>query len=325
MTPMKRVWVVTPVLRDVESFLRLRTRIQQVMSSLDLGPPRFVVVDDSGGFDREITTLRDLEDVALVETPFNLGHQRAIVYGLRKSLGLFSDDDIVITLDSDGEDRPEDIPRLLEPLREDLSDLHRIAVARRTGRKTTLLFKLFYVAFRALFRILTSTSVRSGNFAVYRGWLARRMLIHPNFDYSYSSALISMHVPITFIPCERGSRYAGSSRMNYPNLLLHGLRMLMPFADRIAIRALILFSVTFGLGVGLSVFVLAIKLFTDQAIPGWATSTLLGILILSFLAAANFVTLFTSFSQSRSVSLSNLEQVDNGRIAVTPHGPDRAV
>lgn len=47
---------------------------------------------------------------------YNLGHQGAIVLGLRKLAGIIDDNDIVVTMDSDGEDSPEDIPSLVAPL-----------------------------------------------------------------------------------------------------------------------------------------------------------------------------------------------------------------
>ena len=95
--------------------------------------------------------------------------------------------------------------------------------------------------------------------------------------------------------------------MDFQKLFVHGLRMLMPFTDRIAIRALVAFSLTFGVGIVLSLTVVAVRLFSRAAIPGWATSTLLLILILSFTALGNFVMLFAVFSQSRGISLANLE------------------
>jgi polyisoprenyl-phosphate glycosyltransferase len=306
----RRMWVITPVFMDVKSFLILRERLYTVVAehlSLRAARVRFVVVDDSGGLDPEIPALRALTDVSVVEPPFNLGHQRAIVYGIRTTAPQMSDRDLIVTLDADGEDRPEDLPRLLEPLLRGGGDTRQVALARRTRRRETPAFKALYLSFKLLFRILTGLSVRTGNYAAYHAWLARHVLLHPYFDLCYSSTLVSLNLPITFVSCERGTRYAGVSRMNLQKLLIHGLRMLMPFTDRIAIRALIGFSVIFGAGIALSLTVVGIRLFSHAAIPGWATSTLLLILTLSFSAVGNFVLLFAVFSQSRGISLANLE------------------
>jgi polyisoprenyl-phosphate glycosyltransferase len=307
----RRLWLITPVYKDVESFLRVRERTLEIMARhlvLRRTPLRFIAVDDTGGFDPEIERLRSLRDVTVVEPPFNLGHQRAIVYGIRTMTADIADSDLVVTLDSDGEDRPEDLPRLLAPILEDSADLRRVALALRTRRRETPAFKAMYMAFKVLFRVLTGLSVRTGNYAAYRGWFARHLILHPYFDLCYSSTLVSLNLDLTYVACARGSRYAGQSRMNYQKLFMHGLRMLMPLADRIAIRALFAFFLTFCAGMALSVAVLAVRLFTRAAIPGWATSTLLLILTLSFVALGNFIVLFAVFSQSQGISLSNLEQ-----------------
>jgi hypothetical protein len=166
-----------------------------------------------------------------------------------------------------------------------------------------------YFFFRIMFRTLTGVTVRSGNYAAYRGWLARRMLLHPSFDICYSSTLVSLDMLVTPVPCARGHRYAGQSRMNVFRLFMHGIRMLVPFTDRIAVRALSAFAAMFGIGVLLSLIVVAIRLFTNSAIPGWATATLLGVLTLSFIALGNFLVLFAVFSHSRGMSLAGLEEM----------------
>src|SRR6202035_2790994 len=168
-------------------------------------------------------------------------------------------------------------------------------------RRESIRFRLMYTAFRIIFWVLTGVSVRSGNFAAYRGWLARRMLAHPYFDLCYSSTLVSLDLGVTPIPCARGVRYAGRSRMNLLRLCMHGIRMLMPFTDRIAVRALMASAAIFGIGVVLSVAVIVTRVFTSAAIPGWATTALLGSMLLSVLALGNFVVLFIVFSQSRGI------------------------
>jgi hypothetical protein len=214
-------------------------------------------------------------------------------------------------MDSDGEDQPDDVPRLLAELDKNRSP-DGIVLAKRTKRRESLPFKLLYICFKFLFYSLTSTVIHTGNFAAYRGWLARRMLFHPHFDLSYASSLLSINLPTTYVPCERGRRYAGRSRMGYSRLVMHGIRMLMPFLDRIAIRSLIAFGILFFLGLVLSVTVVCVRVFTSLAIPGWATYTLLLILILSFVALGNFLVLFAVFSQSHGVSLSQLDRDPRG-------------
>ncbi len=307
-----KLWIVCPSYADVAAFAILRERILAVVATTEaLRPMRvhFVVVDDTAGNDPEMASLADLGDVSVVTPPFNLGHQRALVYGLRVTVPDMHDHDLVVTMDADGEDKPEDLPRLLAPLIDAPGQQNMLCVARRTERQESLKFQVMYFFFRIMFRTLTGVTVRSGNYAAYRGWLARRMLLHPSFDICYSSTLVSLDMLVTPVPCARGHRYAGQSRMNVFRLFMHGIRMLVPFTDRIAVRALSAFAAMFGIGVLLSLVVIAIRLFTTSAIPGWATATLLGVLILSFIALGNFLVLFAVFSHSRGMSLAGLEEM----------------
>lgn len=311
-------WIFTPVYRDTRSFRILRERLLEVLAASDATPPgpvHFVVIDDTAGQDPEVAGLAGLDDVAILQPPFNLGHQRALVYALRKTLARIEDDDAVVTLDADGEDRPEDLPRLLGTLAT-ASPPAPVVLALRTKRRESLSFKLFYRGFRLLFRTLTGTTVRSGNFAAMSGATARRALLHPTFDLSYSSAILALDLPIAYVACERGERYEGHSKMTYGKLAMHGLRMLMPFTDRIAIRALGAF-VFFGVfGAALALAVVCLKIFTSSSIPGWTSYIALGALIVSLVALGNFVSLFVLFSQTRAVSLANIEEL-------SPAGGDR--
>lgn len=303
-------WLVTPVYRDVQSFLILRERLLDSLRAAVPGPARFVVVDDTAGQDAEIERLHELDDVTVLQPPFNLGHQRAIVYALRKTLPEIADDDLIVTLDADGEDRPDDLARLLAPLTGEDGPQQKVALALRTKRRESIGFKVMYRLFRLLFRSLTGTTVRSGNFAAMPGSVARPALRHPTFDLSYSSAILALDLPVEYVPCERGERYEGRSKMTFGKLGMHGLRMLMPFTDRIAIRALGVFVFFLVFGVLAALTVLGVRVFTSSAVPGWASFTALGSLIVSLVALGNFVTLFVLFSQTRAVSLANIEEMN---------------
>ena len=316
-------WVVTPVYRDVESFLILREAILESVMKIDIGVLQFVVIDDTGGLDPEISRLEPLADVMVFTPPFNLGHQRTIVYALRRLLPRIGDDDLVVTLDADGEDQPGDLTRLIDAIRANSGRPSEIALALRTKRRESLRFKVMYQAFRLLFRALTGTTVRSGNFAVIPGSVARKVLHHPTFDLSYSSAILALDIPIKYVPCERGERYKGRSRMTFGRLSMHGLRMLMPFTDRIAVRALAVFVIALVVGVILALVMLAIRIFGGGGIPEWAAFVALGSLIVSLVALGNFVTLFVLFSQTRAVSLANIETLQEGSPANDP-APDQS-
>jgi hypothetical protein len=173
-------------------------------------------------------------------------------------------------------------------------------------------FKVLYLAFKGVFRLLTGRIIQTGNYAVYRGWIARHTLNHPHFDLCYSSSLLSLSLPVEYVPCERGRRYAGKSRMGYFKLAIHGMRMLMPFMDQIAVRALVgggaAALICLGIAVGIaSHWILGPA---GQSPPPWLNGVLLllAVVILVLLAISNCVLLFALFSQSQGVSLSTLDR-----------------
>ena len=315
--------IVCPSYRDVTSFEILRQRIIAIVSTDPLLAdcrPVFTLMDDTAGQDHEIARLSALNDTTVVVPPFNLGHQRGIVYGLRSIIDGLGPADVIVTMDADGEDRPEDLPQMVGAVLAAPDDSV-LVVARRTKRNESFQFRIFYTMFKSMFRILTGTTVRSGNYAAYRASLARRILHHPYFDLCYSSTLVSLDMQVTEVPCPRGNRYAGTSRMNLMRLFMHGVRMLLPFTDRIAVRALTAFSAIFAAGIVMGIVVVGIRLGTTAAIPGWTTFTLLGVLILSFIALGNFIVLFAVFSHSRGISLAGLEDYNGRSARSTPATP----
>jgi hypothetical protein len=302
-----RIWILSPVYFDVESYRRLRGELKAVLDSLPLPPlaPRFVMVDDSGGRDPSVSEIGGAAEI--IVPPFNLGHQRAIVHGLRRLSREIADDDFVVTLDGDGEDQPRDLPRLLATLQEQPGNLRRIALAARTRRRETPVFKLLYFFFKHFFLLLSGTVVRSGNYAAFHGWVARNVLFHPHFDLCYASSLLSLDLEIVRVPCERGERYAGQSKMTYGKLVSHGFRMLMPFADRIAVRGLVVFAVLLLLG--LAALAVAFVLLAAGARISAAALCGLGLFVLLCATSlGSSLLLFALFSQSQGLSMTRLRE-----------------
>jgi len=86
--------------------------------------PRVIVVDD-GSVDGTGATLEGLP-VTLIRNPRNLGKAASLWRGM--AVALAENATAVITLDGDGQHRPEDIPRLLETHR---ADPHALVVGAR--------------------------------------------------------------------------------------------------------------------------------------------------------------------------------------------------
>ncbi len=297
------LWILSPLLRDTESFLRVRREVAEHCgadgSSRSI---RHVIVDDSAGADREVDQLRALTDVEVLTPPFNLGHQRAIVFGLRQIAASVANDDIVVTMDSDGEDQPADVPRLVHAVETEGVPL---ALAERTERTESFGFRLMYVGFRVLFRLVTGTAVRSGNFAAQRGDSLVTTIGHPSFDLCYSSTLLTLRRPTATVPCARGQRFAGQSRMNRASLVAHGIRMMLPFSERIAVRMLVASGVSF---VALVTMVVLVLTGAAGDRPGAGVLSIVVVLAsVMVVTLTSFVVLFAGFAQSSGIAVLGIE------------------
>ena len=298
--PAKHAHFFIPVFLDTESFLILRERILQA-----LPPPwqaSFHLLDDTAGQDPEVAKARSLPDVSVVTMPYNFGHQRALVHGLREFLTEGRPDCLIVTMDADGEDRPEDLPALLSAW-EKQGDQSVVVLAKRTKREETIFFKVFYHLYKRVFRFLTGTVIQTGNYAVYHSSVASRILNHPYFELSYASTLFALGSRLVFVPCPRGVRYKGHSRMNFSRLAIHGVRMLMPFMDRIAIRGVLGFAFLTALSAAACLALAACRVLDLYPVPNWAVLSVVLLFVMSFLSVCNFVILITIFANVQGMAM----------------------
>jgi len=164
--------------------------------------------------------------------------------------------------------------------------------AERTRRTESLMFRSFYIGYKTLHRVLTGISVRVGNFSILPSQYLSTLSVMPELWNHYAAAVFRSKLPFTSVPIARGRRIAGTSHMNFVALVSHGLSAISVFADIVGVRLLIsslIGSLLVGFGI---LIVVAIRLFTDLAIPGWATfaaGTLMIILI-------QLITIATSFT-----------------------------
>src|SRR5882724_2159450 len=163
---MERVCVVTPAYNDWESLARLLVALDEVGKDSALRF-RVIVVDDSStvsapevwpGLEQS-----QLESLKIVRLACNLGHQRAIAVGLVMALTDVDECAGVVVMDSDGEDLPSDLPRLLGA---SASHAGSIVCARRARRSEPMVFRVFYQVYKLLFGGLTGAQIDFGNFCL---------------------------------------------------------------------------------------------------------------------------------------------------------------
>jgi hypothetical protein len=275
-----RLGLVTPVFNDWESLSILLRRIGGLYSREDI--IFLVLAIDDGSTSRG--TRSDLGEPGLscigkfeiMRLTTNLGHQRAIAIGLVQ-FAARSDVDAVLVMDSDGEDRPEEIAILVNAAR---ANPESIILAERTRRPESLRFKLGYMVYKLLFRLLAGQRVSFGNFMIIPKGLLAGLISMATLWNNLPATVIRSRNQLVRIPTVRGERYAGKSKMNLVALIIHGLSAISVYVDVIFVRLLLASSALIGASILAIICFVCYKFFTNFATPGWTTTVVSAFIII---------------------------------------------
>ncbi|MGH9632403.1 MAG: glycosyltransferase [Bryobacteraceae bacterium] len=179
-------------------------------------------------------------------------------------------------MDGDGEDRPEDVPTLLNAFERAAS--REVVFAERTKRMESPAFRFFYHLYRLIHFMLTGIEVRAGNFSVAPRSAVTRLMAAPDLWNHYAATVFRARLPRRLLPLSRGRRLAGVSKMNFVSLLIHGLSAMSVFSEQVSARLLTASAGFAAAAAGMIGLTIAFRLFTSWAIPGWATYTVWALL-----------------------------------------------
>lgn len=296
---MRPLIILIPVFNDWAALDALLGRVDRALAGGDA--THVIVIDDGSTIPRPETFHAEftrLESVRVVRLRRNLGHQRAICVGLVYVHDTYPGATTII-MDGDGEDKPEDIDRLLKKF--DAEQGRRIIFAARTRRTESVIFRVFYGLYKVAHYALTGIAVRVGNFSVVP-WPALSSLIVTSEVWNhYAAAVYESRLPHDSVPVPRGVRLSGKSSMNFVSLVTHGLSAISVYGDRVGVRMLILSGILVVLIVAGVLATVAIRIFTNLAIAGWATyvTGLLLVLLMQLISMSFIFAFITLNSRSR--------------------------
>lgn len=148
----RTVTVVAPVHNEELNVPLLAQRIAAVAATLPDWSVQLVLVDD-GSRDGSVAAIEQLRSaghaVGLVRLSRNFGHQAALQAGL-----LFAGGDAIISMDSDLQHPPEEIPRMLAAFEAGADVVQMVRAQRNVGTKG-----LFSGAFYKVFQVLSGTKI----------------------------------------------------------------------------------------------------------------------------------------------------------------------
>ncbi len=274
--------ILIPQFNDWEALNLLIQKINTDVAHDLLVRTSVLVVDDCSSRDRtEPFPVFAGTGIKVLRLFRNLGHQRAIAIGL-SYIATELHCDKVIVMDADGEDAPRDI-NLLFAKSAELPDT--IIFAQRSKRQESFLFQSFYLIYKYVFKLLTGKVITFGNFSLVPQKRLQNLVRVSEIWNNYPGGVIRSRIPYDGVPIERAKRLAGSSKMNFVSLILHGLSAISVLIDTTAVRILIFSILMSGFAVAFICVILFLKLI-GNATPGWAStlsSTLLIVMMQSFL------------------------------------------
>lgn len=258
--------IVLPIYNEVNNLVPLIEAIDQMTDQLKGSATCTYLFINDGSKDGSKELLEriysDRSDVRVVNLVHNFGHPAALACGIENFNA-----DIAIFMDADLQDSPLGILAMVDKWRGGAKTV--VAERGKRSEKNSILFKTFYFLLHKMTRDLPPISF--GTYCLLDKTVVERMktLVEKNRYFpglvSFSSSEI---VPIRI---DRNARYSGRSRVGTLGLFNLAITAFLSFSN-VPIRAVSMLGMaSAGTALFSGVVFVAIKIFTDKAIPGWAS------------------------------------------------------
>jgi len=252
-----------------ETGKRLLALLDLLVERGEIGSESEITFVDDGSVDHTWQTIEQLNQcdrrIHGIKLSRNRGHQNALLAGLLNVRG-----DVIVSLDADLQDDLNAIPRMLEEYRTGAE----VVFGVRSCRDSDSFFKRFTA--QSYYRLLRHFGVDVlPDHADFR--LMSRQTLEALRDFREVNLFLRGIIPLlgfrtAIVEYERAARFAGRSKYPVPKMVALACDGIASFSSRPLMwsthvgAALSLVSVCIG------IWALAVRLFTDRAVPGW-TST----------------------------------------------------
>lgn len=264
---MKFISIVVPVFNEEDNIEHFYIEICKVMATL---PYRFeLVFVDDGSRDSSVFILDRLaskdERVKPLYLVRNFGHQVALTCGLDHALG-----DAVITMDGDMQHPPTFLPKLIEKWEQGYEVVQTI---RKTTEGVSWLKNATSSLFYRLMNLLSKVKIQPGgsDFRLLDQSVVNSFRCYKErarFIRGIIGAIGYKQIQIEFVAPKR---YAGNSKFSIKKMLHFALDGITAYS-KIPLRFAFYIGIVFGfISLIVTSHVIYIKLFTEEAVPGWAT------------------------------------------------------
>lgn len=265
----------------ISDFLR---KLEKQLSSIEYSF-HIIAVNDSST-DSTLKLLADYSpsykniSISVLDLKFNQGHQGAIYQGMVYADNLENITHCIV-MDSDGEDDPKAIKKLISYLDYDIVKVY------RGKRNEDLRFKIGYAIYRIIFRLITGKYMNYGNFVL----INKKVLssaVHNSFIH-LAAFLVKQKGLQTGFRWDRNKRLGGKSKMNLAALIEHGIRSMIELSKEMLfsiLKLFIFFISFFVIGIGIVLY----KKIIGDAIIGWSSTLIMILFLAGLICLGIFIT-----------------------------------
>jgi dolichol-phosphate mannosyltransferase len=272
--------VVVPIYNDSEVIHELIKRLSPVLESIT-ADYEIILVDDGSRDDSWLQMLAVRQanaSIKAVRLSRNFGQQSAIAAGLS-----LTSKELIVLMDSDLQDRPEDIPVLIDALLAD--EKATMAIAQWEERKDSR----FKLAVSRLFQRVSNsiteihTMPRLGIFRVMKKSVVDELRNFPEKTATTVSLLYYIGSRYVAVPLKRDARFAGKSGYNLSKMLALTFARIFSFS-MFPIRIVTYLGALLCVGSMMAALALIIYKLVGNVVAGWTSMMVL----MLFLFGLNF-------------------------------------
>ena len=274
-----KISVVIPVYNEVDSIPRLYKELSDVLSNFDWYEILFIDDGSSDGSDKVIKKIIETNSkINLIQFHRNYGKSAALAEGFK-----YADGDYVITMDSDLQDDPGEIPNLIKKLEEGYD----LVSGWKKDRKDPISKKLPSKLFNFITRLFTGVKIHDFNcgLKIYKKSVIKTLELYGG-RHRYIPAMAGQkkfkvsEIIVNHRPRIHGKTKYGGSRF------FHGLFDLISilFLSKYTQSPLYFFGkvglLTFLFGICIETYVIYLKYFLGEPFAKHMALLMLGILII---------------------------------------------
>lgn len=266
---MKKISIVVPVYNEQDNLKEFHKRITAIMN--DTGYDYNLVFVDDGSKDSSAFILKQLvEEDNHVEAYLlsrNYGHQMALTCGLDNA-----DGDAVITMDGDLQHPPELLPELIR-LWEEGSEI--VMTKRLATEDAGFLKNITSSCYYKLINIMSKVEITPGgsDFRLMDKKAVEAFRLYRERARFIRGMVSTLGFNVSLVEFVAPPRFAGHSKFNLHKMLHFALDGITAFSN-LPLRWAFYLGLFFGLcSLLLLGHVFYVKFISDDAVPGWATTT----------------------------------------------------